>query len=185
MVRLPTRSFTVALLSIMSPARAFSAATPSQMEATVRAYFQGVTDKDPVAIRNCFADVATIRDVCALSAGVGKSGASPANTVEADVLVQRCMDFVGAHPDCVVKFHYGPTMDRNSEWIVAHWYETGTWTGLSCGLEPNGQPMAVEGQTRFRVDPEASKIVEFVVTRTFTEWELAFLQQQEQASTKS
>jgi hypothetical protein len=31
--------------------------------------------------------------------------------------------------------------------------------------------MAVEGQTRFRVDPERFEIKELVVTRTFTEWE--------------
>jgi hypothetical protein len=31
--------------------------------------------------------------------------------------------------------------------------------------------MAVEGQTRFRVDPVSLQIKELVVTRTFTEWE--------------
>ena len=49
--------------------------------------------------------------------------------------------------------------------LFAHWYETGTWTGESCGLSPTNEPMRVEGQTRFRVNPESMKIEELVVTR--------------------
>jgi len=159
------------------------------MEDTVKRYFQGVNEKNPNMIRSCFADEATIRDVCGIS--------DQKRTVQADALVERCMEFVTAHPDCLVQFHYGPECGRNLDWVVAHWYETGTWSGESCGVPPNNQPMAVEGQTRFRlVEKTASssgddaedndadheygkgnpyKIQEFVVTRTFTEWENAML----------
>jgi len=159
---------------------AFSAAAVPKnvikMEETVRRYFQGVNDKDPEMIRSCFADEATIRDVC----GINDSQ----RTVQAQDLVDRCMDFLTAHPDCVVKFHYGPECGRGSNWVVAHWYETGTWSGESCGLAPTNKPMAVEGQTRFLVDPEKNVITDFVVTRTFTEWEQAFLEKQHATSEK-
>lgn len=56
--------------------------------------------------------------------------------------------------------------------MVAHWYETGTWTGESCGIKPTGAPLRVEGQTRFLVT-EDLKISDMVVTRTFSEWENA------------
>lgn len=147
------------------------------MQATVRRYFEGVHTKDPAMIRSCFGETATIRDVCGLNANQ--------RTVQADVLVERCMDFVTAHPDCAINFYYGPTCGRTTEnnndgaaWVVAHWYETGTWSGESCGIAPQHTPMACEGQTRFRVDPTTMKIVEFVVTRTFTEWEKAFMEKQ-------
>ena len=151
-----------------SPRNVISAETATAMEATVRRYFQGVTDKDPEQIRSCFGESATIRDVCALQ--------SSSRTVPAAQLVERCMQFVQAHPDCMVQFHYGPECSKQSNWVVAHWYETGTWSGVSCDLEPNYQPMAVEGQTRFKVCPETLKIQEFVVTRTFTEWEKMLLE---------
>ena len=150
------------------------------MEATVRRYFNGVNEKDPDMIRSCFGETATIRDVCALNAAdVDAIGATEARTVEADVLVQRCMEFLKAHPDCLVRFHYGPECGRQGDWVVAHWYEVGTWMGTSEGIgPPDGKalPMAVEGQTRFRVDPNQNfTIQEIVVTRTFTEWEKALL----------
>ena len=69
-----------------------------------------------------------------------------------------------------VEFHYPPTCGRNNNWVFAHWYETGTWSGDSRGIKATGNPMEVEGQTRFYVNDEL-KITEFVVTRTFTEWE--------------
>ena len=143
------------------------------MEATVLRYFEGVHTKDPAKIRSCFGETATIRDVCGINSSV--------RTVPASDLVDRCMDFVTAHPDCAIDFHYGPECGRTSSggWVVAHWYETGTWSGESCGIPPQHTPMAVEGQTRFRVDPSTLKIVEFVVTRTFTEWEMAFLEKQQ------
>lgn len=158
--------------------RAFSApvavspSTALKLEETVCRYFQGVNDKDPGMIRSCFGDMATIRDVC----GINDSK----RTVPAQDLVDRCMDFLAAHPDCMVQFHYGPECGRSSNWVVAHWYETGTWSGESCGLAPSHQPMTVEGQTRFLVDPESWKITDFVVTRTFTDWEQAFLEKQKQ-----
>lgn len=67
------------------------------MEAVVRRYFDGVTNKDAEQIRSCFADEASITDVV---------NANTKNTVKSKLLVERCMDFVTAHPDCVVKFHY-------------------------------------------------------------------------------
>jgi hypothetical protein len=149
--------------------------TASAMEDTVRRYFQGVNEKDPAMIASCFGSEEAnivIRDVCALSA---TADASDNKVVSATTLVDRCMDFVRAHPDCLVEFYYGPECGRSSHWVVAHWYETGTWTGSSRGILATNQPMAVEGQTRFRVDPETLKIQELVVTRTFTEWEKAVM----------
>jgi len=147
-------------------------------EEVVRKYFDGVNKKDPKQLRSCFGESAAIRDVCGLDA--------TERTVQADVLVDRCMEFVTAHPDCLVRFHYGPCEqrqrvddDEKGVWVVAHWYEIGTWSGESCGIAaPNPpRPMTVEGQTRFRVVETESepKIQEFVVTRTFTEWENAMI----------
>ena len=157
--------------------------TLERMEGIVRQYFQGVNDKDPTMIRRCFGESATIRDVCNLQQQPGHTNAAAgvAKTVPAETLVERCMDFVTAHPDCCVQFYYGPQCGREAPyWVVAHWYETGTWSGESCGIPPppTPAPMAVEGQTRFRVDPDTLTIQEFVVTRTFTEWEKAFLSRQ-------
>jgi hypothetical protein len=152
-------------------------ATQQEIEATVRRYFEGVDDKDPTKIRSCFGEMATILDVCAL--------ASTSRAVPAEDLVTRCMEFVTAHPDVKVRFHYGPVACRIDNWIYAHWYETGTWSGSSCGLEPTSKPMAVEGQTRFKVDPISFKIQEFVVTRTFTDWENQLLLQRRQNSNET
>jgi len=167
------------LLTASRSVTAFSAAgtihvrDTARMEAVVRQYFEGVNQKDPATIRACFGDSARIWDVCALKA-------SSQRQVPATDLVDRCMDFLTAHPDCVVKFHYGPECGHSSDWVVAHWYETGTWSGDSCGIPAANRPMAVEGQTRFLVDTESYKIKELVVTRTFTEWEEAFLKKQKQ-----
>ena len=142
-----------------------------KMEATVRRYFEGVHTKDPDKIRSCFGETATIRDVCGLQSGQ--------RTVTASELVALCMDFVTAHPDCAINFYYGPECGRTSGgWVVAHWFETGTWLGDSCGIPATGAPMACEGQTRFLVDPDSLKIQEFVVTRTFTEWEKDLIEKQ-------
>eukprot|EP00531_Pseudo-nitzschia_arenysensis_P003698 CAMPEP_0116125236 /NCGR_PEP_ID=MMETSP0329-20121206/5703_1 /TAXON_ID=697910 /ORGANISM="Pseudo-nitzschia arenysensis, Strain B593" /LENGTH=501 /DNA_ID=CAMNT_0003619263 /DNA_START=166 /DNA_END=1671 /DNA_ORIENTATION=- len=147
-------------------------------EQVVRRYFDGVNKKDPKQLRSCFGETATIRDVCGLDDTV--------RSVPSENLVDRCMEFVTAHPDCLVRFHYGPIEERksdetsiddneNGKWVVAHWYEVGHWSEDSCGIDaPNPPlPMAVEGQTRFRVVED--KIQEFVVTRTFTEWENAMV----------
>lgn len=160
-----------AFSSSTSAAAAATSNTSKQMEETVRRYFEGVNQKDPDMIRSCFGETATIRDVC----GINDS----TRTVPAQDLVHRCMEFLAAHPDCKVDFYYGPECGRTNEWVVAHWYETGTWSGESCGLQPNNEPMQVEGQTRFKVDPKSFKIRDFVVTRTFTDWEKAFLKQQQ------
>jgi hypothetical protein len=70
--------------------------------------------------------------------------------------------------------------------VVAHWWEVGTWSGESCGLAPpvanSPNRMACEGQTRFLV--QGGKIQEFVVTRTVTEWEKAFLEKQNHENKK-
>jgi hypothetical protein len=141
--------------------KAFSP-TPAQRENVVRQYFDGVNKKDRDQIAACFSETAQIRDVCSINASE--------RTVKPDDLANRCMEFVEAHPDCVVDFHYGPTCGIDSNWVVAHWYETGHWTGDSRGIKATGNPMEVEGQTRFLVNDDL-KITEFVVTRTFTEWE--------------
>jgi hypothetical protein len=54
--------------------------------------------------------------------------------------------------------------------VFANWYEEGTWSGNSEGMEPDGSPLDVEGQTRFLVNDNL-QITEMVVTRTFSEWE--------------
>ena len=36
--------------------------------------------------------------------------------------------------------------------MYAHWYEEGTWSGKSGGIEPDGSPIHVQGQTRFLVN---------------------------------
>lgn len=140
-----------------------------RMESVVRKYFDGVNKKDPDQIRSCFGEEAVIRDVVVSDAK---------RTVKSQILADRCMDFLTAHPDCKVDFYYGPECGRNSNWVVAHWWEVGTWSGESCGLTPSNAPMACEGQTRFFV--KDGKIQEFVVTRTVTEWEKAFLEKQKQ-----
>ena len=138
--------------------------TPAQREEVVRQYFDGVNQKNRDQIANCFAETATIRDVCSLND-------SSERTVDPSDLADRCMEFLAAHPDCVVKFHYGPQCGRDDScWVIAHWYETGHWTGDSRGIKATGNPMEVEGQTRFFVNDDL-KITNFVVTRTFTEWE--------------
>ena len=137
---------------------------PKLREKTVFNYFDGVNKKDRGQIESCFAETTSIRDVCALNSS--ERSATPKD------LADRCMDFLSAHPDCEVNFHYGPKCSHDDGWVVAHWYETGHWTGDSCGIKATGNPMAVEGQTRFLVSDDL-KIEKFVVTRTFTEWEVA------------
>lgn len=184
-----------------------SVAEMEQMEATVRRYFQGVNEKNPDMIYSCFGETAMIRDICALTTTTSSSTnnsdndnatttmAAEGRIVKSIDLVERCLDFLVAHPDCLVQFHYGPECGRRApHWVVAHWYETGTWTGTSQGIGPphqppgvpEGRPMAVEGQSRFLVDPEQSyTIQEIIVTRTFTEWEKALLDEQRRQGEKA
>jgi hypothetical protein len=191
---------TVSLLTI--GARAFSASSASsqtfqnaetalKMEAVVRRYFDGVNNKDPVQIRSCFSEIATIRDVSTsgavtnghlISTDIIQSSTGMVQiTAAVSALIERHMEFGTAHPDAKVEFSYGPEKGRTSPWVVAHWFQTGTWSGDSGGIPApaagaNRQPMAVEGQTRFLVDREALKITAMVVTRTFTEWEKLLLE---------
>ena len=161
-----------------SAVSAFSAVSrdTTRMESVVRQYFEGVNQKNPQLIRDCLDDSAVLWDVCALRA-------SSQRKVKAEDLVERCMDFVTAHPDCRVQFHFGPECSLHSDWVMAHWYETGTWSGDSCGIPATNRRMAVEGQTRFLVGTDSYKIKEIVVTRTFTEWEEALLKKQLQEQT--
>jgi len=69
------------------------------MENVVRKYFDGVNKKDPKQIESCFDSKATIRDVCGISD-------TKRNVMPKD-LADRCMEFLAAHPDCKVDFHYG------------------------------------------------------------------------------
>lgn len=59
---------------------------------------------------------------------------------------------------------------RNNNWVYAHWYEEGSFSGKSQGIEPDGSPLTVQGQTRFHVNNDL-KIDEIVITRTFSKWE--------------
>lgn len=135
-------------------------------EKVVDNYFRGVDEKDRDLICSCFADTVTIRDVCNLNASTETREANP------QILADRCFDFLAAHPDTNVFFHYPPTCGRNSKWVYAHWYETGTWSGESLGVEPQNTPLNVEGQTRFLVNNDL-RITDMVVTRTFSDWEKA------------
>lgn len=156
------------LFSTTTPNEQIQEQQLSKEELIVRQYFEGVNETDFLKIKNCFAPNSQlrIRDVCALNQNY--------RDVNVNDLVNRCREFLLAHPDCNVDFHYGPKLmseeEDGSKWVLAHWYETGTWSGKSCGIEPTFQPMAVEGQTRFKVNPE-NLIEELVVTRTFTDWE--------------
>jgi hypothetical protein len=85
-----------------SPAAAVNKIDPTHaaaMEDVVRKYFDGVNKKDPEQIKSCFGAKATIRDVC----GINDSK----RDVVAQDLADRCMEFLTAHPDTKVDFHYG------------------------------------------------------------------------------
>jgi hypothetical protein len=151
----------LALLGLACISQGFSP-SPQQREQVVFKYFDGVNKKDRAQIASCFADNAIIRDVCSIN--------SSEREVRPGDLADRCMEFLQAHPDCKVAFHYGPKCGHDDNWVIAHWYETGHWSGVSRGIEATGNPMQVEGQTRFLVNDDL-KISKFVVTRTFTEWE--------------
>jgi hypothetical protein len=158
-------------------------------EQVVARYFDGVDKQKCEQIVSCFNPSGTkIRDVCGVS--------NSERLATPEQLGDRCMEFLAAHPDCKVMFHhpyvdlifsslfsvlldvllthsfyFRPTCLRGkSRWVFANWYEEGTWSGKSDGIEPDGSPLDVEGQTRFLVNDDL-KITEMVVTRTFSEWE--------------
>lgn len=68
---------------------------------------------------------------------------------------------------------------RNNNWVYAHWYEEGSWSGPSQGIKPDGSPLTVQGQTRFLVGNDL-KIKEIVITRTFSNWEETLLKKSQQ-----
>lgn len=68
--------------------------TPEQREEVVFRYFDGVTRKNRDQIQSCFADEASITDICSLNASK--------RMVDSDLLADRCMEFLAAHPDCRV-----------------------------------------------------------------------------------
>mmetsp|Transcript_18910 Transcript_18910/g.57450 ORF Transcript_18910/g.57450 Transcript_18910/m.57450 type:complete len:443 (-) Transcript_18910:100-1428(-) len=160
-----------------------AAAAPSRAEAAeevVYRYFDGVNDKDPELIRSCFAPTVTLRDMCGITKGTPRT-ATPGD------MADRCMEFLTAHPDCAVRFEAPPRADRAGRWVWAHWTETGTWKGESCGVAPAGTPLDVGGHTRFlveEVDGEL-KIAKQVVYRTFSEWEVAVSAKSAAASSES
>lgn len=80
------------------------------MENVVRRYFDGVNKKDPEQIRSCFGEEATICDVVVSDAK---------RNVKAQFLTDRCMDFLAAHPDCRVEFHYGYVFEFGA--VVSTW----------------------------------------------------------------
>lgn len=146
-------------------------------EEVVHKYFHGVDTKNIDQIVECFhQDGAIIRDVCSL-ANRDVSYDQVGKSVSPQLMGERCREFLAAHLDCKVKFHHGPTCGRgrHHNWVYAHWYEEGTFNGSSQGIEPDGTPLAVQGQTRFLVGNDL-KIREIVITRTFSRWEEALLE---------
>ena len=69
-------------------------------EQVVERYFNGVQLQNREQIVSCFSPMGTkIRDVCGVSNN--ERLATP------DELGERCMEFLAAHPDTKVLFHYG------------------------------------------------------------------------------
>jgi hypothetical protein len=73
-------------------------------EEVVKRYFDGVTKKDLDQIISCFAPTCNIRDVCRLREG---NAVSEVKTATREQMADRCMEFLAAHSDCQVDFHYG------------------------------------------------------------------------------
>ncbi len=154
-------------------------------EEVVHKYFHGVDTQNIPQIEECFhPEGAIIRDVCSLT-NRDVSYDQLGKLVSPQFLGERCREFLAAHPDCKVKFHHGPTCGRgsNNNWVYAHWYEEGTFSGKSQGIEPDGSPLTVQGQTRFLVGNDL-KIREIVITRTFSRWEEALLEKKKEKNGK-
>jgi len=137
-----------------------------QKEEVVRQYFEGINQKNFEKITDCFADSVELVDVC----GPSKGKPTYATNVQ---MAERVAEFVAAHPDCVVDFHHPPVCSRSgsrSNWVWCHWFKVGSWSGESLGIAPTGEPLKVEGHTRFLVNDDF-KITKLVVTRTFSVWE--------------
>jgi hypothetical protein len=68
-------------------------------EEVVRRYFDGVQKQDREQIVSCFSPSGTtIRDVCGVS--------NSERLATPEELGERCMEFLAAHPDTKVMFHY-------------------------------------------------------------------------------
>jgi hypothetical protein len=68
-------------------------------EQVVESYFDGVDKQNLEQIVNCFDPAGTkIRDVCGVS--------NVERMATPEQLGERCMEFLAAHPDCRVMFHY-------------------------------------------------------------------------------
>ncbi|KAL9178373.1 hypothetical protein ACHAXT_000020 [Thalassiosira profunda] len=140
-----------------------------EKEAVVRRYFEGVNQKDPAMMASCFADQVELRDMCGPSKGAPRFAS-------AQDMADRCMEFLAAHPDCIVEFEHPPMCDREGKWVWCHWIESGHWTEESLGVAPQNTPLDVGGHTRFLLegqDDGSQKIIKQVVYRTFSEWELS------------
>lgn len=139
-----------------------------EKEDVVRRYFDGVNKKNPEMMASCFADTVELRDMC------GPSKGEPRMACSTD-MADRCMEFLAAHPDCIVEFEHPPVCDREGTWVWCHWVESGHWTGESRGVTPKNTVLAVGGQTRFLLEEQQGhpKIVKQVVYRTFSQWELS------------
>ena len=69
-------------------------------EQVVERYFNGVQLQDREQIVSCFSkDGTKIRDVCGVS--------NSERLATAEQLGERCIEFLAAHPDTKVLFHYG------------------------------------------------------------------------------
>ena len=81
-------------------------------ERIVHTYFHGVQTKNIPQIINCFSDDGTIiRDVCNLQQQSSTTNENKkeeeGKLVSKEFLGERCNEFLMAHPNTVVKFHYG------------------------------------------------------------------------------
>jgi hypothetical protein len=86
-------------------AAAASLATKVAMEETVRRYFMGVHERTlprsvAVSARRRFGACSTNTDI---------------STKGSDLTDRCCMEFVLAHPDVKIDFHYGPECGRDSD----------------------------------------------------------------------
>ena len=121
MMRISSEKATIVLIIVASAlvtVRSLSAASPKALdpntlqrillrsgggkrlrEKVVKAYFDGVGKQNREQIVSCFNPEGTvIRDVCGVNSG--SKLATP------DQLGERCMEFLAAHPDTSVFFHY-------------------------------------------------------------------------------
>ena len=93
----------------------FNIVDKSLREQVVHTYFHGEHTKNIPQIINCFSDDGTIiRDVCNLQSSTTSTNnenkeeeEDGGKLVSKEFLGERCNEFLMAHPNTVVKFHYG------------------------------------------------------------------------------